>query len=197
MSAATMVVRKVRAREYSKRLKAQRPKPTALPDVVAPTRKLEGGEIVRIADGLAITLEDITLTSFDERGKAINEQATTRRVQAPVEWLVSRGLLSQEQAQAGRWLHEVYALGVCGARSPERAGTGTSKQFGLSDAQIISLSDYRRIMTKATPEQRGVLIRCVCWDVPVGKVAELTGTPKGVVIELLREALDMVAEWIK
>jgi hypothetical protein len=197
MSGVLMTVRKLRAREYSKRLKAQRPRPVALADVVAPTRKLEGGEIVRIADGLAVTLEEITLTHFDEHGKAVNEKGTARRVQAPVEWLVSRGLLSQEQARAGRWLHEVYALGVCGARSSERASTGTSKQFGLSDAQLISLADYRRVMSKATPEQRGVLIRCVCWDMPVGKVAEHTKTAKPVVIELLRDGLDMVAEWIK
>ncbi len=197
MTGVLMTVRKLRAREYSKRLKAQRAKPVALADVVAPTRKLDGGEIVRIADGLAVTLEEVTLTHFDEHGKAVNQQATTRRVQAPVEWLVSRGLLSQEQARAGRWLHEVYALGVCGARSSDRASTGTSRQFGLSDAQLISLADYRRVMGKATPEQRGVLMRIICWDMAVGRVAEQTSTSKAVVIELLRDGLDMVAEWIR
>jgi hypothetical protein len=195
MTGVLMTVRKLRAREYSKRLKAQRAKPVALADVAAPTRK-EGAEVVRIADGLAVTLEEVTLTHFDEHGKAVNQQATTRRVQAPVEWLVSRGLLSQEQARAGRWLHEVYALGVCGARSADRASTGTSKQFGLSDAQLISLADYRRVMSKASPEQRGVLIRCICWDMAVGKVAERTSTPKAEVIAILRDSLDMVAEWI-
>jgi hypothetical protein len=197
MTGVLMTVRKLRAREYSKRLKAQRPKPVALADVVAPTAQSLDGEIVRIADGLAVTLEEVVLTHFDEHGKAVNQQATTRRVQAPVEWLVSRGLLSQEQARAGRWLHEVYALGVCGARSSDRASTGTSKQFGLGDAQLISLADYRRVMIKATPDQRGVLMRIICWDMAVGRVAEQTSTPKAEVIAILRGALDMVAEWVR
>lgn len=196
MTGSLMAVRKARTREYVKRLRASRPKPLALADVAAPTRKLDG-EVVRIADGLAVTLEEVTLTHFDEHGKAINQKATARRVQAPVEWLVSRGLLSQEQARAGRWLHEVYALGVCGARSSDRASTGTSKQFGLGDAQLISLADYRRVMGKATPEQRGVLMRIICWDMAVGIVAVRTNTSKAVIIGLLRDGLDMVAEWVR
>lgn len=197
MTGSLMAVRKAKTREYVKRLRASRPKPVALADVTAPTQKLDGGEVVRIADGLAVTLEEVTLTHFDEHGKAVGEKATARRVQAPVEWLVSRGLLSQEQARAGRWLHEVYALGVCGARSSDRASTGTSKQFGLNDAQLISLADYRRVMGKATPEQRGVLMRIICWDMAVGIVAERTSTSKTMIIGLLRDGLDMVAEWIK
>jgi hypothetical protein len=188
-------VRKIRAREYSKRLKAQRPKPTALGDVVAPTRK-DGAEIVRIADGLAVTLEEVILTGFDERGTATKEHGMARRVQAPIEWLASRGLVSQHQAQAGRWLHEVYALGVCGARSSDRVGTGTSKQFGLGDAQLISLADYRRVMSLLSPEQRGVLMRTICWDMSVGRVALQTGTSKTVVIDLLRAGLDVVDKWL-
>jgi hypothetical protein len=196
MTGVLQTVRKIRAREYTKRLKAQRPKPVALLDVVAPTRKLEGGEIVRIADGLAIKLEDVVLTSFDEHGKVVRQEASTRRVQAPIEWLVSRGLVSQHQAHAGRWLHEVYALGVCGARNSDKAGSGTSKQFGLGDAQVISITDYRRAMGLLSPEQRGVLMRVICWDMSVGRVAEQTSTPKTVVIDLLRSGLQVVSDWI-
>lgn len=195
MTAALQTARKLKAREYARRLKAQRPRPVALEDVAAPTRKLDG-EVVRIADGLAVTLEEVVLTGFDEAGRATRESGTARRVQAPVEWLASRGLLSQHQAQAGRWLHEVYALGVCGARNSDRVGSGTSKQFGLGDAQLFSLADYRRAMSILTPEQRGVLVRVACWDMAVGRVATQTGTPKAAVIDMLRTGLQSISDWV-
>lgn len=195
MTGVLMTVRQERAKAYAKRLKAQRPRPVALPDVAAPTRKLEGGDVVRIADGLSVTLDEVVLLSVDEAGREVKEKATARRAQPPVEWLVARGMLSQEQAQAGRALHECYALGVCGARNSDRTGNG-SKGFGLGDAQMIAIADYRRALARVTPEQRGVLVRVVAWDMPVGKVAETTRTPRRRLLELLRDGLDKVAEFL-
>jgi hypothetical protein len=190
-----ITVRRERAKAYKQRLKASRPKPVALAEVVAPTAQDRDGEITRIADGLAIELAEIKLIEVDDRGEEVVEHATARRVQAPIERMASRGQVSQEQARMGRKLHEVYAFGVCGARSSEKSGTGTSKQFGLGDAQLGALLDYRKVMLWLTPRQRGVVLRVICWEVPVKRVAEQTRTPVPVIMELLRSGLDVVANY--
>lgn len=190
-----ITVRRERAKAYKQRLKAARPKPVALAEVVAPTSQSVDGEVIRIADGLAIELAEIKLIEIDNRGNEVVEHATARRVQAPIERMASRGQVSQEQARMGRRLHEVYAFGVCGARSSERSGTGTSKQFGLGDAQLGALLDYRKVMLWLTPKQRGVVLRIVCWDMPAGRVAEQTRTPVPEIMELLRGGLDRVGEF--
>lgn len=189
-----ITVRRERAKAYKQRLKASRPKPVALAEVVAPTEQQLDGEY-RIADGLAIELAEIKLIEIDDRGEEVVEHTKARRVQAPIERMVSRGQVSQEQARMGRKLHEVYAFGVCGARSSERSGTGTSKQFGLGDAQLGALLDYRKVMLWLTPRQRGVVLRIICWDMPAKRVAEQTGTPVPVIMDLLRGGLDRVGEF--
>lgn len=188
-----MMVRTVRAKAYQKRLKAQRPRPVALVEVTAPTAR-QDGEVVRIADGLAIELADVELVHVDREGREVKETATARRVQAPIERMVSRGQLSQEQARIGRKLHAAYALGVCGARDGNTVGSGR-KEFGLGDAQLCALLDYRKVMLWLTPEQRGVLMRVVCWDVPVKLVAVRTRTPAGTIMELLRSGLDRASDY--
>lgn len=190
-----ITVRRERAKAYRQRLKASRPKPVALAEVVAPTAQSVDGEVTRIADGLAIELADIKLVEIDGHGREVVENATARRVQPPIERMASRGQVSQEQAQMARKLHEVYAFGVCGARSSERSGTGTSKQFGLGDAQLGALLDYRKVMLWLTPRQRGVVLRVICWEVPVGRVAEQTRTPVYEIMSLLRGGLDVVASY--
>lgn len=194
MSCLEITVRKERAKAYLKRLRASRPKPVALADVVAPTQDRDG-EVTRIADGLAIELAEVELSEVDDRGDKVTETAIARRVQPPIERMASRGQVSQEQARTARRLHEVYAFGVCGARSPERSGTGTSKQFGLGDAQLGSLLDYRKCMAWLTPRQRGVVFRVVCWEVPVKLVAERTRTPVPVLMALLRDGLDRLSDY--
>lgn len=153
------------------------------------------GEVIRLADGLAIDMSEIELEHVGVDGAVVKETARTYRVQTPVEWLVARGLVSQDQARAGRKLHEVYALGVCGARNAERGVGNGRKEFGLSDAQLLALLDYRKVMTWLSPAQRGVLIRVCCWDMPVRVVAQRCRVSKARVMELLRDGLDLVHDY--
>lgn len=172
-------------------------------DIVAPHVAVKGepGVFVRLVDGAVVApceLEvEIPVNENRPADGVVKVRSSTRRVQAPIDVMLSRGRLTAEQHEAGTMLYRYFAFGVVGASGGPTKGHTAAKPVGgngVSDARVQALTEYRRaLLVVSDVVVRRVLESVICHENTIVTTAKDLGITPTLTSTYLRSGLDTVA----